>query len=210
MLFCVPIKNTNAQDAPVIKAAELDSIKNLKEFAYANDPAYWSSPEKEADDVKEEGWLEQFMGSSFFRFLLYAIVAILLIYALYRLLSEQNMLLFSKKSIRKKRQGIQEEDKHEPGLEELLKKAEKEHDFREAVRLQYLSLLFLLRDKSLVEYHPEWTNSAYLRMLRKHPSFAAFRNLTRIYDFVYYGGFETDAAKYQQIQQEFSIFRKSV
>lgn len=206
----MPTKVTLAQNAPVFKTAELDSIKNLKVFAYANDPSYWKNPEKETKEVSEEGWLDQFLQSPFFRYLLYVIVAVLLIYALYRLLSEQNMLLFSKKSIRKKRKENQELDNHAPGLDELLKKAEKDQDFREAVRLQYLSVLFLLRDKSLVEYHPEWTNSAYLKMLRKHPSFTAFRNLTRIYDFVYYGGFETDAGKYRQIQQEFSIFRKSI
>ncbi|WP_290709036.1 DUF4129 domain-containing protein [Flavihumibacter sp. CACIAM 22H1] len=191
-------------------STKLDSIKNLEVFAYANDPAYWKKNVENNQQPEQENWFDALIESWGFKLVVYIVVAALLIFAAFRLLNEQNMLLFSRKTVKRRKLTNAEEQQHEPGIEELLKKAEYEQDFREAVRLQYLSVLFLLRDKSLVEYHPEWTNATYLRLLRTHPCFPAFRNLTRIYDFVYYGGFETDEVKYRQIQQEFSLFRKKL
>jgi len=198
-----------AQDKLEMPVQQIDSLKALKEFSYANDPAYWP---KKVEVKKEENldWLESFLKSGWLKLLFYVLLILFLGFILYRILSERNLLLFTKKSKARKKIVRTPAGDLEPDLDQLLSSAEAMKDFHESVRLQYLKTLLLLKRKGLLEYHPEWTNARYLQQFRKHPNFEQFRQLSRIYEYVCYGGFPTDAAKYQLIKQEFSKFQQTV
>lgn len=188
---------------------QIDSLKALKEFSYANDPAYW--PKKvEVKNEQQLDWLESFLKSGWLKLFFYVLLIIFLVFILYRILSERNLLLFTKKSIARKKTVVISAGDQEPDLDQLLNAAESMKDYHESVRLQYLKTLLLLKTKGLLEYHPEWTNARYLQQFRKHQNFEQFRQLSRIYEYVCYGGFPTDAAKYQLIKQEFSKFQQTV
>lgn len=198
----------NAQDGIQISPQLVDSVQQLKAFEYANDPAYWTVEEAAEEEEDTNSWLDAFLNFGIPKMLMYLFVIGLIIFIIVRLLADQNMSVFVRKPKRHKKHKHLEEVAHEPGIEELLLRAEATQDFREAVRLQYISLLYLMRDKQLVEYNPQWTNNTYLRLFKGHPGIGTFKQLTRIYEFVYYGGFDTDRSKYQQISEEFSKFRK--
>ena len=198
-----------AQDQLEMPVQQIDSLKALKEFSYANDPAYW--PKKVEDKSEQQlDWLESFLKSGWLKLFFYVLLIIFLVFILYRILSERNLLLFTKKSIARKKTVVISAGDQEPDLDQLLNAAESMKDYHESVRLQYLKTLLLLKTKGLLEYHPEWTNARYLQQFRKHQNFEQFRQLSRIYEYVCYGGFPTDAAKYQLIKQEFSKFQQTV
>ncbi|RSK47736.1 DUF4129 domain-containing protein [Hymenobacter rigui] len=79
------------------------------------------------------------------------------------------------------------EDLHALDLDKLLAQAETEHSYRLAVRLGYLQVLRQLSDKSLIRWQPDKTNHDYLYELPAGPLPEAFRELTRQFEYVWYG-----------------------
>lgn len=198
-----------AQDKLDMSVKQIDSLKALKDFRYANDPAYWPKKVKVEKEEKLD-WLDSFLNSGWPKLIFYVLLLSLLIFILYRILTERNLLLFTKKSTSRKKRVPDVEATDEPDLDQLLVKAEAQQDYSESVRLQYLKTLHLLKSKGLLDYHPEWTNATYLQQLRKYPHFEQFRQLSRVYEFVCFGGFTTDPDKYRLIKQEFLKFHQLV
>ncbi|MBL7769848.1 MAG: DUF4129 domain-containing protein [Flavipsychrobacter sp.] len=198
-----------AQDKLEMPVQQIDSLKALKDFRYANDPAYWPKKPNEEKEVKLD-WLDDFLNSGWPKIIIYVLLIFLLGFILYRILTERNMLLFTKKSTSRKKRDPGPAAMDEPDLDQLLMKAEAQQNYSESVRLQYLKTLHLLKSKGLLDYHPEWTNATYLQQLRNYPHFEQFRQLSRVYEFVCYGGFTADPDKYRLIKQEFLKFHQLV
>ena len=96
---------------------------------------------------------------------------------------------------------IQNED-----LDSLIKKALANNDYRLAVRYNYLKVLKSLMDNSLIEWHPEKTNRDYVRELNTSDLGLKFRNLTFVYDYIWYGNFAPNQSEYTDIQSDFNSF----
>ncbi|RPD50344.1 DUF4129 domain-containing protein [Hymenobacter sediminis] len=79
------------------------------------------------------------------------------------------------------------EDLHALDLEAELASAEQQHNYRLAVRLGYLSVLRQLSDKGLIRWQPDKTNHDYLYELPAGALPEAFRELTRQFEYVWYG-----------------------
>ncbi|SHK93695.1 protein of unknown function [Hymenobacter psychrotolerans DSM 18569] len=82
---------------------------------------------------------------------------------------------------------VQAEDIHGLDFDALLTAAETEGNYRLAVRLGYLHVLKQLADRSLIRWQPDKTNHDYLFELPAGPLPEAFRELTRQFDYVWYG-----------------------
>lgn len=79
------------------------------------------------------------------------------------------------------------EDLHGLDLDTLLTQAEDARNYRLAVRLGYLRVLRQLSDKGLIRWQPDKTNHDYLYELPTGPLPEAFRELTRQFEYVWYG-----------------------
>ncbi|WP_165768175.1 DUF4129 domain-containing protein [Hymenobacter amundsenii] len=79
------------------------------------------------------------------------------------------------------------EDLHALDLDALLREAEDAHQYRLAVRLGYLRVLRQLSDRQLINWQPDKTNHDYLYELPPGPLPDAFRELTRQFEYVWYG-----------------------
>lgn len=79
------------------------------------------------------------------------------------------------------------EDLHALDLDTLLTQAENARNYRLAVRLGYLRVLRQLSDKGLIRWQPDKTNHDYLYELPTGPLPEAFRELTRQFEYVWYG-----------------------
>ncbi|MGF1505115.1 MAG: DUF4129 domain-containing protein [Chloroflexi bacterium] len=72
-------------------------------------------------------------------------------------------------------------------------------DYRSAVRYLYLSTLLILEERGLLRYDRSRTNREYLSSLRERPNLAAvFRDVTTVFDRVWYGFQSIDEATYKQ------------
>ncbi|MEO8823623.1 MAG: hypothetical protein ABI366_08610 [Ginsengibacter sp.] len=123
----------------------------------------------------------------------------------------KNGIFVRKKEIRS---GDEEESIEE--LNELSKydslayDAENKNEFNLATRYLFLKTLKNLSDKGFIHFTSEKTNKDYLNEMRQHYYFDQFRNLTRDYEYIWYGKFSIDEERYQQLKEDFSFFNKKV
>jgi hypothetical protein len=96
----------------------------------------------------------------------------------------------------------EEEDIHQIDFEMELQTAITNKNFRQAVRLSYLQLLKELTDRALIDWQPGKTNQIYVQELGNRPFSNDFRNLTRLFEKVWYGAFPVR-------ENDFFDFRRS-
>ncbi len=178
-------------------------MQQMKEFAYANDPAYWSK--KEAIEPRREsnsGWVV--LGAAL-QFILFAVFIVVLLYILVKILSDSKIILFKRKS--KQMDGAKEEEiVDERDLSSLIQEAEAQDQFRLAARYRYMQLLENLNGRQLISMHGELTNWDYIRQMGRHPLAQKFRYLTLAYEYVWYGEFELRNDQYMLLKNKFETF----
>jgi len=96
-----------------------------------------------------------------------------------------------------------QENIHELNFAEALAQAEAAGNLRLAVRLGYLQLLKQLTDRDFIAWQPDKTNQTYLRELAASQPTArpAFAELTRQFEYAWYGELPVPAALYQQVRE---------
>lgn len=182
-------------------------LKKDRDFAYANDPAYWA---KAKENPKKSPFLDHLFSSRWFEYSIYFLLAAILVYALYKIISENNLRFFYRKGATS---GT--DDRHDLTLEEEdpdegLTRAMTAGDHRLAVRYLYLKTLRLLDAKELIQFHPQATNQEYVNQLRPLPQGEAFCSLTGAYERVWYGDFAITGRQFERLLQSFQDFYKSI
>jgi hypothetical protein len=185
--------------------------KRDRHFAYANDPAYWRRQREEPSPSLL--WLGRLLSSAGFRYFVYFVLGGLLVFAILRIMSENNLGLFYR-SRAKKRSGVgnagDEAGTAEEDLDERLRYHLGRNDHRQAVRYLYLRSLRGLGGRGLIKGGGRSTNREYLRQLEGTPQETAFRFLTGAYEKVWYGDFRLGDDAFRRLQQYFEDFDKTV
>lgn len=183
----------------------VDRYKKNKDFAYANDPAYWT----EEPVKREKNFLDYIMegvSRPWFRILLYVLLGSVLLFALYKIIVENKLYLFysSPKKAREAQTGG--EDLEELDLEAAIQQAIAAGDFRSAVRYMHLKALKTLDEKGLIRIHAQATDQQYIDELQNHALQPDFRFLTRAYEHVWYGDFNLTTEQFHSLQKHFEHF----
>lgn len=95
-------------------------------------------------------------------------------------------------------------------IQNLIEQALKENNYRLAIRYYYLSVLKKLSDTDLIAWESQKTNTDYLRELKDASLKQKFQNITRLYDFIWYGSFEIDQTSFRQAEQKFKSITNSI
>jgi len=95
-------------------------------------------------------------------------------------------------------------------IEELIKRALAEKNYRLAIRYYYLLILQLMSDKGFIHWETQKTNHDYLREIEKPNLKQPFTKITRLYDYIWYGDFSIDKAKYEKAEAAFTSLKKIV
>lgn len=141
------------------------------------------------------------------RFFGIAIIGFLLFILIRYLMSKDGNFLFGKKNRKIKITSHDiEENIHEINFPERILKFEKEQNYRSAIRYHFLYSLKKLTDKSLINWNPEKTNRDYLRELKNNNLQEDFRRIIYIYDYIWYGEFQTEEKDYQHYKTYFNKF----
>jgi Domain of unknown function (DUF4129) len=197
--------------SPVVRSVP-DSIatqwRKDPDFAYANDPAYW---QQEHED-ESPGLLWRLLGSKVFRYIFWILLGGLLLYAIIRIIAENNMRFFYRSPGKKGVSAVREEqaDGVEEDLEGQLQHFLQIRDHRQAVRYLYLKSLRLLSDRGLIRLHRESTNREYLAQLGSDVHRGPFSDLTIAYEKVWYGEFPLNDGQFGRLHQYFEDFYKTV
>lgn len=95
-------------------------------------------------------------------------------------------------------------------IQDLIEQALKENNYRLAIRYYYLSVLKKLSDTDLIAWESQKTNTDYLKELSDTSLKQKFQNITRLYDFIWYGSFEIDQTSFLQAEQKFKSINNSI
>lgn len=106
--------------------------------------------------------------------------------------------------------GLSEEEHliNNEDLQQLVQKALGDKNYRLAIRYYYLFLLKLMSEKELITWELQKTNDDYIREIKKTELQQPFINITRLYDYIWYGDFPIDESKYYKAVSAFSTLQK--
>lgn len=201
-VFFVP--NTSRAQVRAVPDSVVKKMQKDRDFLYANDSSYW----KEKKQTQNNGLINlinKISNSAFLKILLYLFLGSIIIFAVYQVLVVNNFFFTRRK--RKNVAGAQGEVEDElTNLDEKLSAALSDKNYRHAVRYLYLQTLKLLNERQLISLQAKATNRDYIQQMYKHQSQNEFRQLTHIYEYVWYGEFHPSEGQYQTISIRFNRF----
>ncbi len=193
------------------KVNHLRDLQTDHDYQYGND-----APPPENPVARFFQWLMRKLGDflsseayqNIWQYVLLAAIAALVIYLLMR--AEVLTFLFPKKA---QSGGLDYENVgeniHEINFDAAVDEAITQRNFRLAVRLLYLQTLKHLTDAGQIDYKSDKTNRQYVYELAISPFQSDFENLTRQFEFVWYGDFPVDETKFDQLREQFRVFNKT-
>ncbi|WP_431158520.1 DUF4129 domain-containing protein [Winogradskyella poriferorum] len=225
LLLTVQILNAQQDDTPILLDKEqierqnisdehLEKYKADKDFNYVEVEAeenFLDRAYRWLNNILRKFW-EAIFGTGtatgflyfIFRILPYLLLAFL-IYLLIRffLKVNSNRLITTTKeqgsiSITEEEQIIKNED-----IPALIRDAIQQKNYRLAIRYYYLLSLKYLTENETINWEPQKTNEDYIKEIKTNDLKARFKNITRIYDYVWYGEFGVDALKFETLKVSF-------
>lgn len=145
------------------------------------------------------------ISGNFVRIFMYILIAGLVIFLLYSVIRNTT---FRKKKLLPQEDG-QDATRHVENIEELdiaalLERAIREGKLRIAVRLQYLALLKKLNSLGVIVWKKDKTNREYLsEVFRSGHFYNEIRELTTVYEKLWYGQYTTSTENYDRIFRQF-------
>ena len=137
-------------------------------------------------------------------YIFYIIIFGLFIFILTKLLGVNYQSLFLKsKKIKVQNVEFFEEDIHAINFNKVIRDAEKNNNFRKAIRYLYIYYLKHLTDAELIEWQPNKTNRDYQKEMKKTKLFSLHNHLTSIYEHIWYGEFIIDENQYKKYNTSF-------
>lgn len=94
-------------------------------------------------------------------------------------------------------------------IKALINKAIDNGNYRLAVRYSYLLVLKELTEKEIIKWELQKTNEDYIKEIKNQELQSRFTNITRIYDYVWYGEFTIDALKFKLLKPVFDTITNS-
>ncbi len=186
--------------------------------AYHDDPAFAydrAPPEPVTWWDRFKAWLrEKIFGplgelnlGPVLRWILYAVAAFGIVFALLRLLRMEAVGVFSgKRPPPGPAFETVDEDIRTMDFDRMIDEAVAAGDYRRAVRLLYLKTLKTLAARGLIDWQRDKTNHEYLDELRRPALRGPFAELTYLFEYVWYGDFPVDDAVFGRVRGAFTRF----
>ena len=143
--------------------------------------------------------------ASFLRILPYLLVGVL-VFLLIKFFLKVNAQSILQAKREQNKVGLSEEEnliKNED-LQQLVQNALAAKEYRLAVRYYYLFLLQLMTAKEIISWGIQKTNDDYLKEIDRAELKQPFGDITRLYEYIWYGDFPINASKYAVAETAFS------
>lgn len=184
----------------------IDSLQRSDDYWYAN-----LEPEKKA--VKKPDGDPGLLGKRWFWNLVWIVALCGIIAAVLWYLASSNVRLFRREAKpvqSESEEGSVTDDVFSINYDKEIRKAEEASDYRLALRLWYLQTLKDLAGRNLITYRAETPNGDYLTALYGSRYYRDFFQLTRIFEYAWYGQFALSADAYQTVRPQFQNFKNSL
>jgi len=211
----------------IVKKFDTDKLKNFKQ-----DKDFIYTREQEAE--REITWVDRvlrWMGNKLLKFLEWLfgerrafgifgfivkvfpyIVAVLMILLLLKVFLNVRFDNLTSKEQSTSRVHIEEEKEiiQNKDIKALISRALQANDYRLAIRYHYLYILQRLEIKQLIDWELQKTNHDYEREIQDKEMKKQFKDLTYLYDFVWYGHFNIEELDFDKAATQFSKMEKEI
>lgn len=99
---------------------------------------------------------------------------------------------------------------HATDFQKLIAEAEKDNNYRLAIRYYYLWLLKGLTNAEIIEYDVEKTNSDYYNEITSKTIKDEFSYTSYLYNYIWYGEFDVNETQFNKARTAFTKFLKSI
>ncbi len=201
--------------APISRVDQSEKFQELsQELDYNKTKKVWRLKETEKEDAEVEEPLNEneieFRPKKAFNFngsiadgIAYVLIIGLIAVVIY--------LVFSNVKIEKK---IEDSDLNMMEIEDIeevdtidgFKKAITVSDYRSAIRMQFIKVLQMLQEGNHIHWRPEKTNRDYSRELNGTSYKSSFKELSGIYELVWYGNTFLDKNTFERLNPSFDKF----
>ncbi len=209
------------QQAPAqMTAAQWKQLTSDKSLNYANEQEV--DPDEANKKVAEDslGWYQRLI-QGFFNLLasgvgtviVWIIVLSLIGYIVYRIFINSDSFLFrkNKKLIDTGDEIVENEhDITATNWEALLQQSVANKDMRLAIRYSYMRMLQLLQQRNMIQYRQDKTNYEYFHELQSAAVKPAFKQMTRLYEYAWYGRADLSVNTYNDYIALFNNTRKQL
>jgi hypothetical protein len=144
-------------------------------------------------------------------YLIYFLLVILSIYLIVKVLINENFnSIFNKRAKSFHDINLTEEHIETIDVNNLLRTALENSDYRLAIRYQFLLTLQKLSKNDVIQWHFDKTNSDYLNEIAQPTIQQGFKKVTYLYDHIWYGEQTIDLNKYEKSVLDFKSINKLI
>ena len=200
--------------AQTLSQSQWQELTKDKVFDYREAHEFIVPPADNTSGIFQKmfGMLFELLSSPAGNLLLWIIIISAVLFVVYKLFVGNSSFLFSKgKKIMEEAAVTQDdEDIAATDWDVLLQHAINNNDLRMAVRYSYMRLLQLLQQQELIQYRPDKTNYHYYTELGESTYRRPFRQLSRQYEYVWYGHFALPPETYGAYMSLFNNLKKQL
>ncbi|NKI26347.1 hypothetical protein HCG49_07205 [Arenibacter sp. 6A1] len=143
--------------------------------------------------------------------IIYLFLGLLAIYLVIRFLIRENLRsLFNKKTTPIIDLNLSEEELENLDLDLLIGEALGQKNYRLAIRYHHLKSLKNLSQKDVIAWHADKTNLEYQQEIKSPQLQLIFKEISYLYDYIWYGEQQIDAINYEAASLKFMSFNKIV
>ena len=103
-------------------------------------------------------------------------------------------------------EGEEIEDIEDIDADAQYKRAVSEHNYKLAIRMQFIKILQILTHKEIIEWQNDKTNRDYIREIKNRETKIAFRTNSNYYEKAWYGDEEINYTTFRSIDQNLMDF----
>ncbi len=188
--------------AKELPAAYKQQLQSDKDFWYAN--TVFQKKEKKIEE-KDSFGVHPVIRTIIWFLIIGGFAAFLIIF-LYN--SNAGLFRRSKRIVGVQQLADEEEDIFEINYPKEIGDAAAAGNYRLGVRLLFLQLLSKLAEAKTIEYKQNYTNLDYLLQLQPTSLYKDFFQLTRSYEYSWYGYFDVNEQQFRLIKNDFEDFQK--
>jgi hypothetical protein len=206
------IKDNGAIVVRYPASRSLEKFRNDRKYNYTNDPAPPKNPLERWINWFIR-WINSFFNSksydNFWQYVIMLVTAGIVIYLLYKA-KILDFILPSNPAAQSAEYIVGQENIHEINFDDAIQNALTKQDFRLAIRLQYLLILKLLTGRNLIHWKPNLTNHTYIQELENTRYHNDFAEITRYFEFAWYGDFEISESGFKEMKAFSDSFVKNI
>ncbi len=166
-----------------------------------------------------KNWLRELLGQTLFRqgsgdfwkTSAWIAAGILIAYAILKFIGADPRSLFARKP-KSDNLSLDEAEAniHAISFDDMIAEATAKQQYKRAVRLFYLKSLKQLSDREWIDWRPYKTNYEYVRELKKNELDSDFKQVTYLFENVWYGDFQLNQNTFRETERQFKDFEQRI